>query len=200
MDADRETEKNSAFRDGYAKNNDLTDGSEEAETDVIDQTDERKKLTFIKSSIVADGEILITTDPVEAGVNNVSGHEEQIVNYYSKKFKITSQKITGTIKKQVGSETPTNLDADAFVSFALTRNNSRIGSMRIYQEGGVSKYELSLRPEYIFDWNDDNPGDAVADIRISHTHTKNSGYEVFSTEIKNLATLFGSPDIILIKQ
>ena len=72
--------------------------------------------------------------------------------------------------------------------------------MRIYQEDGVSKYELSLRPEYIFDWNDDNPGEDVADIRISHTHTNNSVYEVFSTEIKNLATLFGSPDITLIKQ
>ena len=200
VDADRATEKTSEFNDENAKNDDLTDGSGVAATDGIDQTGERKKLTFIKSSIVADGEILITTDPVEAGVNDESGHEEQIVNYYSKKFKITSQKITGTIKKQVGLETPTNLDADAFVSFALTRNNSRIGSMRIYQEDGVSKYELTLRPEYIFDWNDDNPGDAVADIRISHTHTKNSGYEVFSTEIKNLATLFGSPNITLIKQ
>lgn len=194
VDAYRATEKNSAFKiDGNAINNDLS-------TEDPDQTGERKKLTFIKSSIVADGEILITTDPVEAGVNNVSGHEEQIVNYYSKKFKITSQKITGTIQKKVGSETATNLDADAFVSFALTRNNSRIGSMRIYQEYGVSKYELTLRPEYIFDWNDDNPGDAVADIRISHTHTIGLEYEVFSTEIKNLATLFGSPDIILIKQ
>lgn len=201
VDADRANEKDSAFKiDGNAKNDDLTDGNGIAATDGIDQTGERKKLTFIKSSIVADGEILITTDPVEAGVNNVSGHEEQIVNYYSKKFKITSQKITGTIQKKVGSETPTNLDADAFVSFALTRNNSRIGSMRIYQEGGVSKYELSLRPEYIFDWNDDNPGDNVADIRISHTHTIGLEYEVFSTEIKNLATLFGSPNIILIKQ
>ncbi|MBQ7018633.1 MAG: hypothetical protein IJN06_06490 [Bacteroidales bacterium] len=200
VDADRANEKNSAFKIDKANNDDLTDGSGVAATDGIDQTGERKKLTFIKSSIVADGEILITTDPVEAGVNNVSGHEEQIVNYYSKKFKITSQKITGTIQKKVGSETPTNLDADAFVSFALTRNNSRIGSMRIYQEGGVSKYELSLRPEYIFDWNDDNPGDNVADIRISHTHTIGLEYEVFSTEIKNLATLFGSPNIILIKQ
>ena len=194
VDEDRATEKNSAFKiDGNAINDDLS-------TENPVQTGERKKLTFIKSSIVADGEILITTDPVEAGVNNVSGHEEQIVNYYSKKFKITSQKITGTIQKKVGEENPTNLDADAFVSFALTRNNSRIGSMRIYQENGESKYELTLRPEYIFDWNDDNPGEDVADIRISHTHTKNSEYEVFSTEIKNLATLFESRNIILIKQ
>lgn len=200
VEADRETEKTSAFRDGYAKNNDLTDGSEETATDGIDQTDERKKLPFIKSSIVADGEILITTNPVEAGVNNLTGHEEQIVNYYSKKFKITSQKITGTIKKQEGENAETNLDADAFVSFALTRNNSRIGSMRIYQEKGESIYELTLRPEYNFDWNDDNPGDNVADIRISHTHTNGLEYEVFSTEIKNLATLFGSPKITLIKQ
>ena len=136
-----------------------------AATDGIDQTGERKKLTFIKSSMVADGEILITTNPVEAGVNNESGHEEQIVNYYSKKFKITSQKITGTIQKKVGSET-TNLDDDAFVSFALTSNNSRIGSMRIYRENGVSKYELTLRPEYNFDWNDDNPGDDVVRKRF----------------------------------
>lgn len=191
----RDAEKLSSFNSETVKNDDNS-------SENPDQSNERKKLPFIKKSIVADGEILITTDPVEAGVTSLEGYEntEQIVNFYSKKFKITSQKITGVIKKQDGENPQTNLEADAFVSFALTRNNSRIGSMRIYhnQENGVSEYELTLRPEYNFSWTDDNSDGN--DIIISHTHTKNSEYEVFSAEIMNLATLFESPDIILIKQ
>ena len=190
----RDAEKSSSFNSETVKNDDNS-------SENPDQSNERKKLPFIKKSIVADGEILITTDPVEAGVTSLEGYEntEQIVNFYSKKFKITSQKITGTIQKKVGSDT-TNLDADAFVSFALTRNNSRIGSMRIYQEDGVSKYELSLRPEYNFNWNDDNPGDGVDDIIVSHTHTVENTYEVFTANIKSLADLFINSDITLIKQ
>ena len=193
----RADEQESAFTYGTTKNVDQS-------TEDPNQSNERKKLPFKKKSIVADGEILITTDPVEAGVTSVEGYEntEQIVNFYSKKFKITSQKITGVIKKQDGENPQTNLEADAFVSFALTRNNSRIGSMRIYhdQENGVSEYELTLRPEYNFNWNDDNPGDGVDDIIVSHTHTVEDTYEVFTANIKSLADLFINSDITLIKQ
>ena len=193
VDADRAEERTSPFTiiDGKAKNDDLTDGT-------INQTSERKKLTFVKGSIVADGEILITTDPVEAGVSGKEGHETQIVNYYSKKFKVSSQKITGTIQKTENGEV-SDLDADAFVSFALTRNNSRIGSLVVHNpDNGTSWYELSLRPEYSFNWNDDNPG--IDDIIVSHTHEKDNQYEVFTANISNLASLLQSPNIILVKQ
>lgn len=205
VDADRETEGNSPFKYSNAINDDLTDGEGTAATNGIDQNGERKKLTFVKGSIVADGEILITTDPVEAGVSGISGHETQIVNYYSKKFKVSSQKITGTIqKKDTENGVASNLDADAFVSFALTRNNSRIGSMVIHAadaaHNNMTWYELTLRPEYSFNWNDDNPGNDVADIIVSHTHEKNSTYEVFTANVRSLASLLESPNITLVKQ
>lgn len=194
----RADEQASAFTYGTAKNDDQS-------TENPDQSEERKKLPFKKKSIVADGEILITTNPVEAGVTLLEGHQsdEQIVNYYSKKFKITSLKIIGKIEKKENESdlTGTPLDAGAFVSFALTRNNSRIGSMRIYKIDGVSQYELTLRPEYNFNWNDDNPGDGVDDIIVSHTHTDEDTYdEVFTANIKSLADLFINSDITLIKQ
>ena len=205
VDADRAKERTSPFTIDEAKNDDLTDGVGTAATNGIDQNGERKKLTFVKGSIVADGEILITTDPVEAGVSGKEGHETQIVNYYSKKFKVSSQKITGTIqKKDTENGVASNLDADAFVSFALTRNNSRIGSMVIHAadaaHNNMTWYELTLRPEYSFNWNDDNPGNDVADIIVSHTHEKNSTYEVFTANVRSLASLLESPNITLVKQ
>ena len=198
VSADRTTEKGSPFSAGSVKNDDQS-------TSNPDQSNERKKLPFKKNKIVADGEILITTDPVEAGVTSISGYEDtqQIVNYYSKKFKLTSRKITGTIqKKESAGGEATDLDTDAFVSFALTRNNSRIGSMVVHAPDAAHSnktwYELTLRPEYSFNWNDDNPDED--DIIISHTHTHNSEYEVFILSVASLDYLFDHPEIVLVKQ
>lgn len=196
VSSDRTTEKNSPFSTTTtAQNDDLSNSNP-------DQTGERKKLPFKKSRIVAEGDVIITTDPEEAGVSHLAEHNEQIVNYHSKKFKITSQKITGNIAKEEDGVT-SPLDADAFVSFALTRNNSRIGSMKVTNNGENSTYELTLRPEYNFDWNDDNPN--VDDIIVSHTHTVTNQngeeeYEVFTANISSLASLYNTTAITLIKQ
>ena len=85
----------------------------------------------------------------------------------------------------------------AFVSFALTRNNRRIGSMKIHgpdSEHTNSWYELTLRPEYEFSWNNDP-------IKITHTHENAQGkIEVFTATILDLATLNTSRDIELTKE
>ncbi len=135
-------------------------------------------LNFAKKGIVSDGEVLITTDPVLAGVSGIAGHERQVVNFYNKKFKITSSPIKGSIQIKNGSGLENMLEG-AFVSFALERNNSRIGSMKIYgadadSDGfNTSWYELILRSEYNFNWNTDQ-------IIITHTHGTGAGTEVFS--------------------
>ena len=90
----------------------------------------------------------------------------------------------------------------AFVSFALTRNNSRIGSMTITSSGSgasgsnsgtASTYQLTLRPEYEFRWENDP-------LIISHTHSENGVQEVFTCEIADLKTLMSNPDIVLTLQ
>lgn len=159
----------------------------------------RKKLPFKKKSIVADGEILITTNPAEVGLA-----DEQIVNFNGARFKVASQRITGTIQKSSNADgsAPSNLDADAFVSFALSRNNSRIGSITVHGEdtahGNKSWYELTLRPEYSFNWTEYEPGKNEK-IKLSHAHYDSNGdlTEVFQLEIDNLAALAGNPNIIL---
>ena len=91
----------------------------------------------------------------------------------------------------------------AFVAFSITRNDSRIGSMRVFVEDEVSKYELTLRPEYNFTWTEP--------VKITHTHTTEGGVnEVFEKttipdEFGNpvpvtLKRLQNSPDIVLEKK
>jgi hypothetical protein len=56
-----------------------------------------------------------------------------------------------------------------------------------------STYQLSLRPEYEFGWENDP-------LVISHTHTENGVQEVFTCEVADLKTLMDNPDIVLTLQ
>ncbi|MBR4088124.1 MAG: hypothetical protein IKK19_02325 [Bacteroidales bacterium] len=164
-----------------------------------DSTNAKETLIFKKNDIVSDGEILITTDPELAGVKELPGHEHQIVNFFNKTFKISSEPIVGNISIKDG-ESVSYLKGDAFVSFALKRNNSRIGSMKISgnTEGNVkSTYSLTLRPEYNFSWEDDP-------IIITHTHVTGGETEVFTKEFDSLKKLYETSGegeaIVLVKQ
>ena len=189
VDASRENEKNSFFK--------------------VLEENERKKITLQKKSVVGDGEILLTTNPVTAGVSGTDtkgkNHDQQIVVFSDKTFKVHSKRITGNIQTKDG-ETLSNMKDGAFVTFTLTSNDSRIGSMRIYDPksvGDKSTYELTLRPEYTFTKTDE--------IRVAHTHTSGNVTETFicSTETRKgsnseykftLSDLFINPDIVLVKQ
>ena len=137
----------------------------------IDQSGERKCLPFKKTSITAGGDIHITTD------------KDRIV-YWDKTFNVETKHIMGDIyyeKDGVRYAIP----KDAFVAFVRLRTGARIGVVSITQDG---KFELNLREEYQFAWNDDsidfyytdnegvvyNYSDAGIDLNTLYNHVGSS--------------------------
>jgi hypothetical protein len=107
----------------------------------IDQSDERKCLPFKKSSITAGGDIHITTD------------KDRIV-FWDKTFNVDTEHIKGDIYyKKEGNSNPIPIPKDAFVAFVRLRTGARIGVVTITENG---KFELNLRDEYQFGWEDDS--------------------------------------------
>ena len=105
----------------------------------IDQTGERKCLPFKKTSITAGGDIHITTD------------KDRIV-FWDKTFNVETEHIKGEIyyKDSKGEQHP--VPHNAFVAFVRLRTGARIGVATIYEDG---KFELNLREEYTYSWDDD---------------------------------------------
>jgi hypothetical protein len=104
----------------------------------IDQTGERKCLPFKKTSITSKGDISITTD------------KEKVV-FWDKTFKVKTEHIRGVMKYlKDGQEL--NVPHDAFIAFVRLRTGARIGVVTLTEDG---QFELNLRDEYRFEWNDD---------------------------------------------
>lgn len=137
---------------------------------------ERKVLPFKTKSVVSAGEIRISADPDE-------------VIYDEKVFNVSNKPITGKITYGIDEEHQTNVPAGSFVSFALTSDNSRIGSLIVKADG---QYELRLRPEYQFNWESD-------EITIDYVAT-NGSPTYYSATFPNLDTLFSGSDIKLIEE
>jgi hypothetical protein len=105
----------------------------------INQTGERKSLPFKKTSITAGGDIHITTN------------KERIV-FWDKTFKVETTHIKGEIYyEKSGVRRP--IPKDAFVAFVRLRTGARIGVVTITEDG---RFELNLRDEYQFAWEDDS--------------------------------------------
>ena len=96
-------------------------------------------IPFVKKGITAVGEIVLSS-------------EEEKVVFYKKTFKVTTQRMTGTIQyDETATGTLTDVPKDAFVAFIRTATNSRIGVMTITSDGN---YCVNLRSEYVFNWTD----------------------------------------------
>lgn len=110
------------------------------ETNVTtDQTGERKCLPFVKSAITVGGDIEISSDT------------EKVV-FWEKKFSVDTKHITGEIYYQKGGR-QLRVPKDAFVAFVRLRTGARIGVVSITEDG---RFELNLRDEYQFTWEDDS--------------------------------------------
>lgn len=134
------------------------------------QSGERKTLPFITSGVVTAGDIV------------VSSNKEKVV-FFDKVFRISNTPISGTLKYgSAGAEQ--NVPRNAFVSFERTRNNSRIGSMTVTEDG---KYELRLRKEYEFNWYSD-------EVEIKYEAADGKLYRKVYPSLSNL---FESPDMVL---
>ena len=105
----------------------------------IDQSGERKCLPFKKRSITAGGDIVISSD------------SEKVV-YWEKRFSVDTKHIMGDIYYEKGGVSKP-IPKDAFVAFVRLRTGARIGVVTITQDG---KFELNLRDEYQFAWEDDS--------------------------------------------
>lgn len=105
----------------------------------VNQKGERKLLPFIKRSITTGGDIHITTN------------KEQIV-YWDKTFNVETSHIIGEIYYEKGGQRVA-ISKDAFVAFVRLRTGARIGVVTITENG---KFELNLRDEYQFAWEDDS--------------------------------------------
>lgn len=104
-----------------------------------DQEGERKSLPFKKTAITAGGDVVISSD-------------ESKVVFWQKRFSVDTKHIMGEIYyRKNGVDTP--LPKDAFVAFVRLRTGARIGVVTISNDG---RFELNLRGEYQFAWNDDS--------------------------------------------
>lgn len=103
-----------------------------------DQSGERKLLPFKKSAITSKGDITITSDKGK-------------VIYWDKRFHVDTKHLMGNLKYVKNGQVK-DIPHDAFVAFVRMRTGARIGVITLYQDG---KFQLNLRDEYTFLWNDD---------------------------------------------
>lgn len=104
---------------------------------------ERKSLKFTTKDIVSEGQITI------------SSNQEQVV-YQSKTFNVQNAPIQGSITyTEANSTDKKQLPNKAFVSFTRVNNSSRIGAIVVSNDGSSSTFELRLRKEYEFSWQND---------------------------------------------
>jgi hypothetical protein len=103
------------------------------------QSGERKCLPFKKTAITVGGDISISTD------------SEKVV-FWQKRFSIDTKHIMGEILYEKDG-TRRAIPKDAFVAFVRLRTGARIGVVTITEDG---RFELNLRDEYQFAWEDDS--------------------------------------------
>ena len=109
----------------------------------IDQTGERKRLPFKKTSITSKGDISITSN------------KDKVV-FWDKTFKVKTEHLKGVLKYKKADGTELPVPDDAFVAFVRLRTNARIGVVTLNEStGGPGDFELNLRDEYRFGWDDD---------------------------------------------
>ena len=105
------------------------------------QAGERKSLPFKKTAITIGGDIKISSDT------------EKVV-FWEKRFSVDTKHIAGNIYyEKSGESQAVPVPKDAFVAFVRLRTGARIGVVAITENG---KFELNLRDEYQFAWEDDS--------------------------------------------
>lgn len=137
------------------------------------ESGERKVITFKTKDIVTEGNIVIYTDPDQ-------------ISYKTKTFNVTNAPISGTITYSDGT-TVTTVPQGQFVSFSRELDGSRIGSVTVTADG---QYQLRLRKEYEFTWNQNDPVKFYAKI----------GNSYYTATLNNLEALYNNPNITLVKE
>ena len=111
--------------------------------DKINQAGERKLLPFKKKSITSKGDITITSN------------KDKVV-FWDKTFQVKTQHMKGVLKYKKANGEELTVPDDAFVAFVRLRTNARIGVVTLNTNtGGPGDFDLNLRDEYTFSWEDD---------------------------------------------
>lgn len=169
VDAQRDTERN--YGSSKAKYVDQsTMIYPRAPISGIDQSGERKVIKFKTKDIVSVGDIIL------------SSQEEEVV-FYRKRFSMNNKSITGTIRFGADAGSATAVPERSFVPMERIYDGTRIGSMTVGENG---TYELRLRAEYEFNWNNDP-------IMFEYL----SGGKHYSVRINSLADLVANPNLTL---
>ena len=109
----------------------------------LNQEGERKLLPFVKKSIATKYDITISTN------------KEKIV-FWDKTFDVKTENMKGILQYKDDQGVTHPVPDDAFVAFVRLRTNARIGVVTLNPStGGAGEFELNLRYEYQFDWEDD---------------------------------------------
>ena len=109
----------------------------------INQDGERKRLPFTKKSITSKGDITITSN------------KDKVV-FWDKTFEVKTQHMAGQLLYKKEGQTAVPVPDDAFVAFVRLRTNARIGVVTLNTNTGEPGYfDLNLRDEYTFSWEDD---------------------------------------------
>lgn len=147
------------------------------------QQGDRKIIKFRKTSIVSSGQIVVSANPKH-------------VTYHSKTFNITNQPIVGRIgyipeDENGNKQEPVMMPAGQFVSFSRILDDSRIGSLNVnstneWAPDAPTEYELRLRGEYEFRWENDP-------IKIQ----TQVGGKFYSKVFPDLKTLYENTTIVL---
>ena len=133
VDASREVERSFFEIDALAADGAVLDLFRKPITGGVDQSGERKSIPFKTKDIVSAGDIKISSD-------------ESKVVYYSKTFTVQNTPIEGVLT--YGSSSAP-VPAGTFVPFSMN-DGTRIGVVTVGDNG---EFELKLRAEYKFDWN-----------------------------------------------
>ena len=151
----------------------------------IDQTGERKSLPFKKTSITSKGDISITSN------------KEKVV-YWDKTFKVKTEHMIGEIYYEKGGERHP-VPHDAFVAFVRLRTGARIGVVTLTTDG---KFELNLRDEYNFGWEDDPIDFYYKDKTDGKVYNLNytEGGEKKTVDLDKLYTLLESDTSIVLTE
>ena len=141
---EREREEERAFGFAEAHNKDLSTSCYDEYGRLMtnqtqNQAGERKKLPFKKNAITIGGDIVISSQTDE-------------VIYWEKRFSVDTKHLTGDIYYEKNGR-QVAIPKDAFVAFVRLRTGARIGVVAITSDG---KFELNLRDEYQFAWEDDS--------------------------------------------
>ncbi|MEE0237233.1 MAG: hypothetical protein UD961_13900, partial [Bacteroidales bacterium] len=160
--------------------------------DKINQAGERKLLPFKKKSITSKGDITITSN------------KDKVV-FWDKTFQVKTQHMKGVLKYKKANGEELTVPDDAFVAFVRLRTNARIGVVTLNTStGGPGDFDLNLRDEYTFGWEDD-PVDFYFTDKTDNNKVYNFNYtddndEKKSVDLELLYTLLQNGEPIVLTE